>query len=206
MYYAESFDGFSGIALSDDNVFPSASQTTEWEWEYPEDFDWDFDRDIEAITVDIGDEIAQAANNEYHEYFAIIWKDATDGLHRTHLEEGTTIGVPVTNLWGDIDFAGGGKIVAYVHSHPFNYNRGSVENPIWAENNFAKYPSSGDMDKLWDYADGGNSGYDADHFRTYLWHNGEMKEYYAFMQDPANMGSSGPATWALPSNDYLQSS
>jgi hypothetical protein len=174
-------------------------------------FDVTSDRQADRLAEQIGLEIRSQAEFNLREYGAVIWKDAAGGLHRTSIVAGPVSGTgngtqtPISDVWSQIDFAGGGRIAAFIHSHPPVYNAASLQNPIFNPAPLSGTLSGGDFRTLIDVSRGQGAfrtGYDNVNFRQYLVTGTGVREFYASDQDVSRYGESGQATWAVQSSDY----
>lgn len=169
---------------------------------YPADFDHTLDDVADAMAAQMGAEIAAKPDVATVEYVAIIWIDANGNLHTTTIEEGLNTSAPLDTAWAQVDWANGGKIYAIIHSHPQYVDVGSSANPNWVPAVGNGTLSSSDFDQLMSYGSGSSPHFDSVNYRSYLVANGVVSEYYAFQQDPSQVGPPGPATWAVSSSDY----
>lgn len=171
---------------------------------YPAGFDPAVDDAADALAAQVAAQIAAMPDIDKIEYGAIIWKDSAGALHNTTIAQGSTNATPLDGIWGQVDFANGGQVVAIMHSHPSLYNAGSVEAPNWQPATQSGTLSSTDFDQLMNYGSGAATGFDSANYRSYLVTGGDVKEYYAFQQDASMIGAGAQATWAVPSTDYGQ--
>lgn len=169
---------------------------------YPAAFDHAQDDQIDSLAGSIAKQISDKSDVNRTEYGAVIWRDANGNLHSTTIVKGDANHTPISNVWNEIDFEHGGQVVAIIHSHPSEYNADSKDYPNWQPQPSGNTLSSGDFDNLMDYGSKTHSGIDTNNYRSYLVFQGEVKEYYAFDHDSANVSRGGQATWAIPSYDY----
>ena len=170
---------------------------------YPASFDVGLDVSIDQLVENIALQIQAKPDVDKIEYAAVVWKDAAGNLHVTTIEKGLKTSVDLTAVWGQIDFANGGKVIAYVHSHPTLYNATSNSNPTWLPIQNSDKLSSPDFDELMRVSSGAaGHGFDADNFRSYIVSGGNTYEYYGFQQDASHIGEGGQATWVVSSSDY----
>ena len=171
---------------------------------YPSGFDHALDSAVDQMASQLAATIAAMPDIDKREHGAVVWRDAAGNLHATTIAAGTENETPLDGIWSQIDFAGGGQVLAILHSHPTLYNAGSAENPIWLPSTDSDTLSSGDFDHLMSAGRGGLGGYDATNYREYLVYNGALMEYYAFDQDPSKIGAGAQAIWAVKSTDTGQ--
>lgn len=169
---------------------------------YPVGFDKAADKRVDLLAKQLAQQIFSKPDVFRKEYGAIIWRDSAGNFHATTIRAGTDRSIDLTPLFSQIDFAGGGKIVAVMHSHPVEYNMGTEENPNWGANPNAMHLANADFNGLMS-AYNGLTGYDSPLYREYLVYNGNVREFYGFDQNPPeNVDPSAPATYAIASSDY----
>jgi hypothetical protein len=119
---------------------------------------------------------------------------------------GNPLDAPIQNVWSQIDFRNGGRVVAFVHSHPPMYNASSVANPIFGTATLSGTLSHGDFQTLLNISQAVaplySRGYDNVNFRQYLVTGAGTREFYASDQNAAYINTPGQATWAVQSSDY----
>ena len=199
------FSGFifgdgSNIGVNEEEITPHCSNSN-----YPDGFDHALDDLVDELAARLTDTINALPDVDRREYGAVIWRDGTGNLRTTTIAAGTSNQTPLDTIWTEIDFNGGGQVLAILHSHPTLYNAGSAANPVWLPSSNSGTLSSGDFDHLISAGTGALGGYDSTNYRAYLVNNGALNEYYAFDQDQSMVGAGAQATWAVQSMDTGQS-
>jgi len=173
--------------------------------EYPDDFDKCADKAADKLAEQIKNEMKAKDNIKRVEYGAIIWRDSEGDVHRTGVIEGTRHNVELDKSWSEVDFAKGGKVIGIMHSHPSEYPQSSFGGKEqWVPSTNGHDLSTGDFDNLIAQSSGSAPGFDPANMRYYLYKDGEVKEYYGFQQDAAQVKREPAlgAFWAVESNDY----
>lgn len=206
--------GGRGGGTGGGNYGPPGGGTGGWTWgggssgsssgiSYPSSFDVNLDISIDQFVENVASQIQAMPDVDKIEYLAAVWIDSSGNLHVTSIEKGAKTSAEFDKIWNQIDFNNGGKVVAYIHSHPTLYNATSNTNPTWLPVANSEKLSAPDFDELMRVSSGdAGYGFDADNFRSYIVSGGQTHEYYGFQQDSSRVGGNGQATWSISSTDY----
>ncbi|WP_154667221.1 hypothetical protein [Niveispirillum irakense] len=136
-------------------------------------FDECQDRRSDGLAQALGNRIANAPDTANIEYGAVIFRNADGTLGQTRMLIGNSSGVPDFNSSPQsLGFSSWTQVVGILHSHPTVHSSGAQITPDWNHDK----PSGND----WQYMDwiASQSGVDTNNLRQYIYHAGQMNEYY----------------------------
>ncbi|MGB3166189.1 MAG: hypothetical protein WBA68_05360 [Alteraurantiacibacter sp.] len=161
---------------------------------------------VDQLAAEIAREISSQTDSATREYSSVIWTDGNGAVHRTEIAPGeATNATGIGDNFAQVDFVGGGKIVAILHNHStFVESMVQGEEGLLVYNSDGHLPSSVDMNTLITVSNGtipGREAYDPNNYRNYLLFNGRVSEFYAADQDESLLRLGGQADWAVKSSD-----